>query len=853
MTNQITNSNKDLVGIENIEKALLSLFDRYRLVFWYDEKQELEEEFKSLDLNGVKKIKLENNEFTTKHKLIREEAKQKFLIYSNKPAPTPEENWLLDLLLANVEFKADKVSIQLTELGLDFKFTKLIKEHIKFFDSKERVSTLKQLLASVDKGKIHADLIMQKMLAICAGVNDSEQDGVIEKLLEELAKNRDDKLKLVSRVGLEEYLFKKLNTIYGYDSSQKTIRDFCLKLFKTAYLRAVDGNKDKIPLNAEALVLLRKWKNDRHYADSFETLSKQAQKDLDIEHKLHDVDYRLLLDIDYFELIELKIINELKDLILNRRISEDDALKIISKRKTSHWYKQYNHVYNALAAAVSFIYSIENNGFNMDSTTQGVTKYTENWYRIDQLYRQFVYNAQEAQQRSLLDELIRKIDNLYSNNYLLILNNNWQQQIDKLDSWRFSGCILQRSFYKQWIEPFVSKDRKIVVIISDAMRYEIGEELKTRIVNEDRFSAELEPAVAMLPSYTQLGMAALLPNSKLELIDDESSNVLVDSLPSIGEKNRKKILKTNCKKISNTYLAKEILKLTNLEAKELIKEHEVIYIYHNLIDHTGDKLASEERAFIACEDSIIELITLVKKLGNANVNNFILTADHGFIYQNQTLEESDFLSPGIDFDNASFKNRRFVIGKNLQDHNSLKKFTSSQLGLEGELEIQIPKSINRLRIKGSGTRFVHGGASLQEIIIPVLSINKKRQSDISQVEIEVIRGASSIISSGQLTVTLYQVDPKDAKNHPRQLRIGLYTKDDELISDQHELVFDSASDNPRDREKTISLILSKSAEKANKQNIYLKLKEQIKDSDEYSEYKSINYTLRRSFTSDFDL
>jgi uncharacterized protein (TIGR02687 family) len=392
-----------------------------------------------------------------------------------------------------------------------------------------------------------------------------------------------------------------------------------------------------------------------------------------------------------------------------------------------------------------------------------------------------------------------------------------------------------------------------VVIISDAMRYEIGEELKTRIIQEDRYLAEIKAAVSMLPSYTKLGMAALLPNKELQLVDDETSNVSVDSMPSAGTINRQKILETNCSKSAKVLLAKEVLTLTRDEAREITKANDVIYIYHNLIDHTGDKLASEHEAFSACEDSLEELITLVKKMNNANANNFIITADHGFIYQNQTLDESDFLSPGIDFENVSFKNRRFVIGKNLVEHPSLKKFSSQELGLTGELEVQIPKSINRLRVKGSGTRFVHGGASLQEIIIPVVSINKTRQSDTSQVEVRIIRGPNSIISSGQFAVTLDQDGPVDEKIHSRRLKVGLYTKSGDLISDEQVLIFDSHSDNHRDREKSISLILSKSADNANGQEIILKLQELIKNSEEYSLYDSATYTLRRSFTSDFDL
>ncbi len=95
---------------------------------------------------------------------------------------------------------------------------------------------------------------------------------------------------------------------------------------------------------------------------------------------------------------------------------------------------------------------------------------------------------------------------------------------------------------------------------------------------------------------------------------------------------------------------------------------------------------------------------------------------------------------------------------------SLPSYT--QLGLEGELEIQIPKSINRLRLQGSGSRFVHGGASLQEIVIPLLRITKKRPSDIEKVDVNILRGDTQVISSGQLSIALYQADAVTDKRQP---------------------------------------------------------------------------------------
>jgi len=193
-----------------------------------------------------------------------------------------------------------------------------------------------------------------------------------------------------------------------------------------------------------------------------------------------------------------------------------------------------------------------------------------------------------------------------------------------------------------------------------------------------------------------------------------------------------------------------------------------------------------------------------------------------------------------------------VLGKGLRDNPSLKTFRPQQLGLDGALEVQIPKSIKRLRLKGSGSRFVHGGATLQEVVIPVIRINKKRQSDVSRVEVEFIGGGGKTITTGQLAVALYQVQAVTDKLQARRLRAGLFTLDDELISDQHALIFDFDSDNARDRELPVRFILSRKADQANNQQVVLKLEEQVDDTTHYREYKSMRYTIRRSFTSEFD-
>lgn len=173
------------------------------------------------------------------------------------------------------------------------------------------------------------------------------------------------------------------------------------------------------------------------------------------------------------------------------------------------------------------------------------------------------------------------------------------------------------------------------------------------------------------------------------------------------------------------------------------------------------------------------------------------------------------------------------------------------MGLAGDLEIQIPKSINRLRRKGSGSRFVHGGAALQEIVIPILSVSKSRASDVERVEVNILTSAGQQITTNQLGVKLYQCDAVDEKIQPRFLKVGLYSADGTLLSDEQMVEFNAASTDPRDREVSVRLLLSKKSDDFNNQQVHLRLLEQHKQTSAFKEYKSVSYTLRRRHT-DFD-
>lgn len=829
---------------ERISQALIKLFNRHRIVFWYDAKQELRDDFEALSLPGIEKLELINNEFGIKYRILREQPEQKFLLYRYGPQPDELENWLLDVQLAHGEFRTDQVAIWLSELELGLEFADVVQKHAEFFQAVKRKDALKKMLGGDDTpGQIRL-----KMLAVCA-TSEPRMDSVVENLLQELAEGRDDKMKLIGRCTADGFLWEQLTRCYGYQSDEPSIRDFAIELFKSCYAMGTDG---QVKLTGDALVFLKRWKDSRQFESCFETLSAECADVLNIEQDLAKRDLPELIELDYFRLIDQKIISDLVRAVASRTLSSGDVALWVRQRRQGHWYREFRHLYEAIDYAAQFLQVLGEVNLEVDSLAGGVESYCHAWYRLDQLYRKFTYHVRMSGQASLMEALTEQIENRYSNNYLLKLGDSFQTWVDSAIKWEAYPVRRQREFFEHWVRPFLRKDNKVCVIISDAMRYEIGEELLSQIRQEDRYSAEIEPALSMLPSYTQLGMAALLPNKELAIVDNETGMVLVDGQSSQGTANRTKILQAALNGCGQAITGEDFMAMNRDDSRELLKANSVLYIYHNRIDHTGDKMHSEGQAFEAAEQTLDDLLKLVKKLTAANANNLLITADHGFIYQHREIAESDFLSVEPEGEVILYRDRRFILGKKLKLSAGLHTFKADQLGLCGDVEVQIPKSINRLRLKGSGSRFVHGGASLQEVVIPVIKINKKRQSDVTAVDVDILRGASSVITSGQLAVTLYQAGPVTDKIQSRVLRAGIYSETGELISDSHDLVFDLTSENPRERELQLRFVLSRKADEANGQEVILRLEEKHAGTSHYKEYKSLRYMMRRSFTSDFD-
>ncbi|WP_226699435.1 BREX-1 system phosphatase PglZ type A [Qipengyuania gaetbuli] len=833
---------------DKLEYALKAKFSggERQIVFWYDTAEEFADDFAALDLPGVEKVEVQNNEFALKHRMLREQPEQHFLVYARGSQPEDIDNWLLDVLLSHSQFRTDKVQMWLDELGLPGPFAGLLEEHQAFFGANARYEELKRLIEPSDS----RTRVRMKMVAVCLGVH-PDIDAIVEALLGGLAKGEENLARtmgLLERCRLAEFLWEQFAERFGYRAETPSIGDFAIALFRASYAADLGAEAE---LTSDAHICFKRWKNGRTTAADFEILSAEFAEALNVEEDLERRDFRDLMRLDQYEAIDRKIIRALVHEVAEQTVSHAEVERWVRERKGLHWFATFEPIYEAILAAARFLYELAHTSLEVKGFDQGIDLYATRWFRLDQLYREFIKNADQSKQAtSLLSELTEQVENRYSNQFLLTLNDNWQAQVDAADTWNSAAVTMQTDFYRSKVRPVRHNGQKVCVIISDALRYEVGEELQRRIRSLDRFTAELEPGLSALPSYTQLGMAALLPHRELKI--EDKATVLVDGQSASGLQNREKILTAGasgerCKALK----FEELMELVKDDARELIREHDVIYVYHDRIDAMGDKPGTERQVFEAVEDTFKDLESAVRKLMSANASKILITADHGFLFQARKIDESDYASAGVTGKDVVFVNRRYALGRGLEPSASVKTFTSAAAGLSGDLEVQIPKSINRLRKSGSGARFVHGGASLQEIVIPILTVSKSRASDVELVEVEILAGDSRLITTSQLGVKLYQSEPVDDKIQSRELKIGIYSLDGDLLSDEQTLVFDSTSIDPRDRERSIRLLLTRKADDHNNQEVILKLSERHKNTSAFKDYRTVRYTLRRRQT-DFD-
>lgn len=823
-----------------INNNLENAFRQNRVVFWYDELGESREQFEDVVLPNVKKVIVEHNAFSIKYRILRLEREQKFLLYFPYKRPDNTENWLLDVELSNFVFDTEQSALFLQEMGLDYTYKDLVQQHIGFFGARKRRQQFVELFNSTDSARI----LKYKMLSVVFNTDNYDLQTLVQAYANSYFTNLERLNKELELYNLKNFIWQEITDKYKYEKSGQNIYEFIIEVFENSF-----SLTQKTGLTADARLILSSWRDSFTMRESYQKISAEIADILKIEELLQDSDLEDIVEDELFELTDQKIIFELVHRLLNQDISHNRFQKIIKTRESKFWIPGYKHLYRALESAFRLFELIAKVNIAHDVVETAIKAYVKDDYKIDFHYRKFYEHFHQSSKKNIIKQLLDRVERIYVNEWLFTGGNAYQKLLNNKKEWCFDGMMMQRNFFEYKVNPILEK-QKVVVIISDALRYECGVELTSEINQISKFNAELEMMVGVIPSYTQLGMASLLPHKRLSFAD-ESDSVLTDGLSSMGSENREKILQYNTQRKAKTMHARDFLQMKSVDRRLVIRDYEILYLFSNKIDKAGDDKMTENEVFEAARQEIVQLKDLVVAATSANASRVLVTSDHGFIYQDSLVEESDFVE--TKFKGETFKeNRRFVLGRKLVNDDSAMHFKARALMIDSDAEVLIAKGINRFRVKGAGSRFVHGGASLQETIIPLLDISKGREDTVRTVEIDIIQSHNRI-TTNSLPVEFVQKEPVSEKVLSLEVKAFIQAKDGKVLSDQFQFIFDFTGDEHQQRAKRFVFhMISDAAHSYRNQMVDLVLQTPIENTTRWQDYKRFGYNLNISFTNDFD-
>lgn len=771
------------LSLKQIEERLNSEFtgQSRKIVFWYDAKQEFIEDIKNLKLENAKIHYLtETNSFETKVLLERRDKKSNYLIYAPFAKPKSEFNHLADTLKYSKEFVADRISLMMNDLGIDTKYRAVLERHSSFFDAKVRRNRFYRLEAEYNnEDHIEIALLSAAVRSKVAGFEE-----VVRILITQEDLNDSEHFKELQKYDLEEVFWKHCHKTFSFVNETPSLEKLVISLFITYAEREIDGklpsSLNRYILNKAGTVMafMDQLKNNLAYWEAFDSLSQMVYRKINGHKVFKGFNVEELINLDLFDFVDKKIIewvvNRLLDENINARIKDMDIPSLCEFRELKHFGSKYSNEYRVLKYGF-FIISCAN--YRPESNIVSIIdRYHKEVYKIDTYYRKFYYYLDRILDDHIFDELRVLVENIYTNRYLDVITKEFNNTFSyEAISGKYK---LQRDFYKNYL---AHAKNRVIVIISDAFRYEVAKELVKELEKDKKVnSVNIEPQIGILPSFTGMGMAALLPHEKLEA--DEIGNGLVDGKSTSSLKARDSIIKSyNPNSAAISYDA--LQKYSREEMEDFFVGKSIIYIYHNKIDDRGES-GDEDQVFTACIEAIEEIHGLIRKLTDRiSATRYIITADHGFIYKRDRIKESAKIENVFSRDDVV--NKRYVLSDYEYSVIGTKTIEMSKvLGNSHKGFITFPLTSNIFKVPGGGQNYIHGGSSPQELLVPVVEVRTNRgrveSRDVGISLISMLTRITSLI----ITLDFIQTEAISDVVRPAKYRIAFVDESGEIISNE---------------------------------------------------------------------
>ncbi len=715
-------------------------------------------------------------------------------------------------------------------LALNPAMRKQVKNYRAYFNAKHRrlkISTQNKVPATP------AQLHMAVMATIC-GLNDAQPNQILRSVFHAgLDLNSNTVYQDFVKYHADGAFWAMVRQGCGFSEEEPDLGRLAIHLLLTAatrtmrqeYLAGLDGFIS-MPHQAYCYDFISGWLHSNDIGQLCD-VAKYVEDEACLHQRFEKLTVDDLVGTECFPCINEVILTKLMTEISDHIIDVDTITGAVEKRRTCAWYEPFENFYDGIlqVANMQSFFKEHSAGFHT-AEAKGIWKeYTESYYQMDTYYRLFHLSFQKSLETSniLLDDLFKhvvdKVEGLYTHWFLGELGNNWSDVCaDELATY---GKVLevpqQEEFYCSRIK---TSDTKVFVIISDAMRYEVAATMADQLRRETRSKVFLSSMQSIFPSITKFGMAALLPHKELTVeLRNDILTVLADG-QSTASGYRDKVLKSE-DPASVALKYNDIIAMKRAERSALVKGMDVVYIYHDTIDEASH--TSDTAVFAACDKAISELKNLVRIIVNEfGGTNILITADHGFLYTYSPLAEDGKVGKNdfYDVDRESINDLKKESAKRCVEYG--RRYAIVQKGVQPNYLLPVkfldgksdfggfaPRESIRIKMNGGGMNFVHGGISLQEMVVPVIEYHylrndsmeykrNKQKYDTKPVMVNLL-SANRKISNMIFSLNFYQKDAVGANRESATYQVYFTDENGRQISDVQKIIADKTSDNDAER------------------------------------------------------
>lgn len=712
---------------------------RHGVVVWYDPEGHYRTVLERLDLQGAPLVRFEGSFFALRHQLewaITGATPERVLVYVDRDR-SASANALCELEAAGVVVQpGQQPPARNMRLGV------LAREALQGMKPED----LDRLVREVESGQLsfdELDRLSERSGSPLGALQVLYEAGHPEQLaLAFLAGEPRDGL-LIER-SLVEDLARVLELHWGCPPprapSPADLRRALSRTVAMAYLvrhlqeglpRELQGvpAPEPGPQQDACLQLWRSWVNRRDLQDSYLRLSAAAEEELGLGGI--SLPFEALLRLQAFKCHEVALQDALEEALIEHPTLQH--VETALERQQGFWASATPEILErwALLAAIGRVLlsaaQVEEEVKGAPSDPDRLVraylgddwKSDEGWCQLDSHQRHMErryhthFDLRLSGDRERLERLVTLARRRHSS-AIGVLAERF------LQAWEAGGFRLalrrQTETFQAFVSPLLERG-KLAYLLIDGMRYEMARELARSLSGE--YQPQLDCTLGTLPSITEVGMAALLPGAEhgvtLEATDSGDLGVRVAGTLVKNRSERLKYLAEVVRRPVHVLTLDRLLPPAKKQREAILQADLVVVTATDELDKLGESgNASMARRFM--DDVISQILRGLRILADLGVQTAVITADHGHLF-GEDVDSGNTIDPPRG-DTVDI-HRRVWLGRGGAASAGVLRIPSSAVGVSGGLDIAVPRGIGCFRAPGKKSAYFHGGASPQEMLVPV--------------------------------------------------------------------------------------------------------------------------------------